>query len=410
MKKSEQTGNETRNEELWSFDPVDTFEPPHPVLRMGTVKKRFSAIVQGVFGRNRSSDSPFDIEEDLLTLPDEELDRVAGIPDWSAAATALHRRLTPWLEAEHPAKPVVFYVAPPYGGRREILHTWANEHDVRTIAEPEESAILDRNPQWFDNWPEHGPWLLPRLEKCFIRQAEGLEFVRELLARVLSDEMGRGVIGCDSWAWAFLQHVWTARPSFTITLHAFGHEHLERLFYSIIDRNRYDTEIRFRRADNGADVLPLSDEDDQISTSDTFFKQLAEYCRGNIGVARTCWRSALRRLPEKQVEQSDDLNRQERRHTVWVSSWDETDRPTLPRDAGENARFVLHTLLLHDGLSVERLSVLLPPDRAALTETLLYLAETGLVERVEGVWRVTALGYPHVRNMLQMNDYVTDMF
>lgn len=41
-----------------------------------------------------------------------------------------------------------------------------------------------------------------------MRHAGGLTLVRRLLERAVSGQLGRGLIGCDSWAWAYLQKVW----------------------------------------------------------------------------------------------------------------------------------------------------------------------------------------------------------
>lgn len=358
--------------------------------------------------KKRPTDSPLDAEEDLLGLKDPELSRVAPEPDWYAAADALHDRLEPWLEAEQPAKPVVFYVAPPYGGREEIIQAWASKYEVNAIEPPQRSATARESSRWLDTWPKRSPWLLPKLERCFVRRADGLYFVRELLARVLSGDMGRGVIGCDSWAWAFLQHVWPARPSFTITAQAFDHRKLKALFS--LSLSNAEEKRHVRRADNGAYILPPPEGTKDAEISEIFLHELAAFCRGNVGVAQAYWRKALRTLPEDRVEKSGEATGTIGDKTVWVSPWEKMERPVLPQEAGEHALFVLHALLIHNGLSIDLLSEILPPDRAALTEALLFLAEAGLVERIEGLWRVTAAGYPNVRSILQTNDYIIDMF
>jgi hypothetical protein len=48
---------------------------------------------------------------------------------------------------------------------------------------------------------------LPNLEKCYLRHPSGLNTVRHFFTELRSGGLGRGIIGCDSWAWFYLKHV-----------------------------------------------------------------------------------------------------------------------------------------------------------------------------------------------------------
>jgi hypothetical protein len=75
----------------------------------------------------------------------------------------------------------------------------------------------------------------------------------------------------------------------------------------------------------------------------------------------------------------------------------------------ESAR-VLHNLLLHGGCSDEVLPHIQPASDGMLNRVLHKLDLAGIVERYQGEWRVTALGYPAARQYLESEGYLTDRF
>ena len=70
--------------------------------------------------------------------------------------------------------------------------------------------------------------------------------------------------------------------------------------------------------------------------------------------------------------------------------------------------FVLHTLLLHDGLPGQLLSQVLPFPESQTQGSLQSLRVAGVVARDQDRWRVTAAGYPAVRRFLQSEGYLVD--
>lgn len=398
-----------KQEDPWQFVTVDQYRAPPEIVDVGSVKRSFLSVVRRIAGTAPSESSPLDPEEDLHVLTGEQLDRAVPAPDWVEGAAALQERLRPWLEAERPSKPVVFYVAPPHAGRNELLAQWARHADIAVVEEATEDQILSVDGGWFRSWPKADRWLLPRLERCFLREAEGLDLVRELLAQMLSGELGRGVIGCDSWAWTFLQHVWLGRPSFTICAQAFDAARLKDLFSRGFG-GETGAAPDLRQADTGAYLLSEQSDETHRRSTNAFWRRLAARSRGNPGVAIAYWRRALRTLPEREIEDNESEERRLRRETIWVTPWEDLGQPAMPGEAGETASFVLHALLLHDGLRIDRLAAILPSDRTAITEALLFLAEADLVTCEGEYWQVTAYGYPVVRSALMANDYLCDPF
>ncbi len=189
-----------------------------------------------------------------------------------------------------------FLVGPPFSGQAEMVHHWGTAHGATVITEPTSEQILGADYRWLDDWPDTAPiWVLPRLEWCFLRHADGLSLVRELLDRAQSGCLGRGLIGCDSWAWAFLEHVWPVRRPDALSVQAFDGDRLARLLAALATP-RAGERIRFRNARSGDDLLaaPFAEADPVRSE----IAQLAAHCRGNAGLAASLWRRRLCAAPE----------------------------------------------------------------------------------------------------------------
>ena len=139
---------------------------------------------------------------------------------------------------------------------------------------------------------------------------------------------------------------------------------------------------------------------------------LAAHSRGNLGVAWAIWRASLRTEPddEEVAAAADEEAPRSRQQTVWVSAWEKLQHPEPPPQSGRDEAFVLHALLLHNGLSLEALQHCLPLAPNHVVETLLRLEEVGMVDPHDAVWQVTALGYPAARQFLQASGYLTDAF
>jgi hypothetical protein len=130
------------------------------------------------------------------------------------------------MAAAGPSRPVRFVVGQPFCGLGETLGLWGSSHDAVSVAPPSFEDILAGGGRWFESLGGgDGLWVLPSLEHCYLRHAHGLELVRRFLDLAQSGRLGRGVIGCDSWAWAYLRHVWPIDQADAVTLQAFAAPH-----------------------------------------------------------------------------------------------------------------------------------------------------------------------------------------
>ncbi len=396
--------------QLWRFVPLaDYILPAAPVTH--TVKKGIAGFRRLFSQQHEEIASPLKSTDELRTLPDWQLNKIAPPPTWDDAVASLDRELKTWLERDETDLPVCVLVGPPHSGYTHILQDWAESHDWNLIRPPSPQQILDGDDSWLTaQIQDDQPWVFPCLEKAYLRHAEGLKLVRRILDLAYAGGLGRGILGCDSWAWSYLGHIWHGKLPYTLTLQAFDRERLSETFQNaaseLTGRN-----FRFRQADDGKCVLPNPDSQESAGEMSSFLQLLAAFSRGNLGVALAGWRFSLRTEPDEVLSENiDKEDRQFSQETIWVTPWDQLNIPDLPGNAGHHEAFVFQSLLLHNGLSLELLQQLLPLSPNLVTETLIRLKEVNLTEQRGETWRVTSLGYPVVREFLQSGGYLVDQF
>jgi hypothetical protein len=356
-------------------------------------------------------DSPLWAQDKLLSLPQCQLERIASPPDWERSANLLNAAIENWLKQESPDFPVIITVGPPHSGNAETLMAWAKLQSWRTLEGPSPEQILAGDESWIMELRGDGsPWVFPTLEKVYLRHTEGLKLLRIFLDHVCSGKIGRGIVACDSWAWAYLSHLWRGRTPTTLSLQALDQKRLANYFQGLVSATN-TSNILFRQSDNGHYVLPPIDSEAPAEENSNFLQIIAAHSRGIPGVALAIWRASMQAEPdEKESSVADKKEITLPFQTRWIMPWDQIKRPSLPDAAGCDEAFVLQTLLLHNGLAIDVLQRLLPMPPNQVLETIYRLEEDELVNQEQTVWHVTPQGYPAVRQFLATNNYLVDQF
>lgn len=287
--------------------------------------------------------------------------------------------------------------------------------------------------------------VIPRLESWFLRRRNGLLAVRALLAELQQSER-RCLIGCNSWAWAFLVRAAGAAlvlPS-PRTFVAFDAKRLQAWFSELAtaQQNGMKSTV-FRLAHSGADVLETKNGG---VLACNYLQELAARSNGIPWVAWHLWRDALRtgidavetrkangharasapgKAPGNQAGQTGtssgsgvsartaaglegdvqggtapekSLPAHER--TFWITS---VPDPDLPHHQDDNALLVLHALLIHGALDTAELLSVLPDATAA--EVLPALLRSGFLEKQGNRLAVKPAAYPALRRALLANGF-----
>ncbi|MHC1742972.1 MAG: hypothetical protein AB9873_08070 [Syntrophobacteraceae bacterium] len=397
---------------LWQFVQPDDYRlPAAPVKLMG--RNGFEGLRRFLGVPPAQSSSAVDNDRELQDPPTEALDRLAPSPDWSDAAATLNDALEPLLDGNTRKPSLIVLLCPPRSDHARILTTWAETRQWQIIEAPSAEQILNGNPDWPSGRAgQEGSWVLPHLEHWYLRHVRGLDSVRELIRMMDSGLAGQGVVGCDSWAWAFLKLLWKGRPPVLYCAQAFDAESLSACLRKMIPPLPGGP-LEFRQSDDGREVLsaPYNGGGESSDTS-PFMKELAAYSRGIPSIALSIWRTALRiSIMEGQSADGPIADEDPAASKVfWLKPWKQMDLPVLPEGAGRDHAFALHALLLHNGLEESLVQKLLPLSTSRVAAILAQLESAGIVEKSKGAWRVTSRGYPAVRQLLSGEDYLTDQF
>ncbi|WP_297791588.1 hypothetical protein [uncultured Marinobacter sp.] len=358
-------------------------------------------------------DEAFESLDDLPMLSRGQIERFAPDPDYGRIASLL---LASVADSQG-NNPVSFLVAPPFSGIRKALEVLADDDaaGVRNLIMPPENLLLSDSDasEWWDACDLSTPWVIPELASFWLRHRSGLALVRELLRRVAANEVGDGLIGCSSWCWQFWSYYLPDARFQPLTPAPMDSGKLG-LWLGGLAAPASDSGVVARMADTGLWVLP-SDPDalGEGNKTANFLRDLAALSRGIPGVALGIWQKALRARPEEEkLESKEQGERQSVRAHCWVAPLNKLSLPVVPSSSGRGLEFILHALLLHDGLGSDRLELVTGMKGHEVAPALNRLLRADLVEYHEsdGVWRVTPLGYPAIRRQLQSDGFPVDAF
>ena len=292
-------GQTERGPRIWELVPVADYRlPPTPAAQ--AAQARWVSLKRLFAGQRHEHEAPVRAEADLRRLPEQQLDALVATINWGPGAKVLQRALETW-DADNE---VHFLIAPPRSGQVELLRRWATENGARWIDPPKYQDILEAGPAWLAGWPSDAShWVLTQLEHCWLRHPAGLALLRELLDRALSGRLGRGVIGCDSWAWAYLRYVAPLPTPSAMTLQAFDGKRLAALLRDLVTVEA-PGQVHFCDARTGKRVLAVDGEDDDDGGAE--LQSLAARCGGNAGLARELWRARLRAEPTSESGTDED--------------------------------------------------------------------------------------------------------
>jgi hypothetical protein len=124
--------------------------------------------------------------------------------DWKPGIQALNDQLC-GLKAKAPQSGFPQAVVGLFGKAKQLLHAWAKEYGAQVLEPPSAASLLDGTAGL---WPElRNPgetlFVIPELERCFLRHYRGIRLARQLVESVWSQRCNL-VIGCDTWAWKYL--------------------------------------------------------------------------------------------------------------------------------------------------------------------------------------------------------------
>ncbi len=366
-------------------------------------------------------------QNNMRTIPPYLLERaVPEVNTWQNICP-LKTALQHWQHTQNEKDGVQVIVAPPGSGAESAVVALAKQQGWQMIGPPSAEQILKGGDAWLTRVQADGlvPLVIPALGKCYLRHQEGLYLMSRLLDW-LQVTRRRVLIACDSWAWAYLVQAmqinvmlpepWVLAP-FDGRRLQFWLPSLSRRIHKgrFVFRNAADGRLTFPMADRyEQDMNHLSEQEElygQWVSPSYFVRQLAAYSRGLPEIAWRIWRHVLQVRQDVALDKTAVLaDASDKRFTLWVPSWSQVQLPMVPAPMGTDECFVLHTLLLHGGMTADLLADLLPLSYTQVRRILHFFAESDLLAKQGQQWHVTLLAYPSVRQFLAQEGYLVDDF
>jgi len=348
--------------------------------------------VQALLARNEAK--PFIADGLLKRTTMDTLNEVVAPPACGPLLTEVERTVVGWRE-ERPAVSNIKMIVVPPCDENDILKTWARQQGHKVLVPPARQALIEAPAVPVPALDGPGLLVIPRLEDWFLRHRNGLRTLRDLLAAV--DGCKRQiVIGCNSWAWAFLSKVVNADLILPdpVTFVAFDEARLHRWFGQLATADA-TAGVRFRRSKTGSDVLEL---DKDGLPMDDYLRTLAGRSLGIPWVAWHMWRRSLRSdadtkpTADAKAMLSSDADEVPGEQTLWVAALDEY---VLPGKNEQSALLVLQALLIHGPLSAAHLGLVLPV--VGESNIVSVLVKAGFVTRDGDLFTCRPVAYPTIR-------------
>lgn len=393
---------------LWLCVPLSDYLVPTPAA--DAVAVGLWSSIRHMYLRKHTEGIELSRAQEPHALPQVRLGHLLPSLPWQDAAAALEATLQDWLKSGMPNNRVQFFIGQPFSAHAEIVSLLGRQHGAVEITPPSIEQILSRDEGWLEHWPSPEMfWVLPKLERWYLRHANGLDLVRRLMSLAANGQLGKGLIGCDSWAWAYVQRIFPWPLAQAVTLQAFDAERLQRLLVGLMKTQTKKT-LQCHSAKNGQTISEDASEGAQTLKE---FVELAAHSRGNVAIATRYWRARLRHPSEKDEgddneDTQKDIEESESVEQVWVAEM--PSDPDLPLGNDEEFFLLLHAMLLHGGLPESLLGDLLPFSSAHCMGLLVQLQQSGIAFCANGRWQVCETAYAMVRRLLSTRNYLTDSF
>ena len=371
-----------------------------PTMPTEHVMRRLWKRVKSHIQSLRQSKSVSESESVLLARKFEPatlkaLDKVAGPPAYGPLLDEFDDALAEW-RADPAGLRHYLAVLPPCDSN-DVIAAWAQSRGHATLDAPPRHRLHEAQPIRFPEAEDDALLVIPRLEHWFLRHRNGLASVRALFAE-LAESRRRCLIGCNSWAWAFLvksagAELVLPRP---MCFAPFDTLRLQQWF-SELAAQETGGPVVFRLAGSGADVLQKKD-DGHLNNS--YLEQLASRSHGIPWVAWHQWRQSLRTSLDTD-ESPPGITKNDGR-TLWITDDEDTALPLelpLPVDEQENGLLMLHALLLHGALSAAELAAVLPAP--VETGVIAALLRAGFIQKQGILLAPQADAYPAMRSALK---------
>jgi predicted transcriptional regulator len=312
------------------------------------------------------------------------------------------------------------------------LHNWYEPRQGEAEAtESETDAVSDETASLDSLESRHTVVIIPALEQYFLRCIQGWEGIEYLQHLITQDRSRFWIIGCNAWAWAFLDRVCR------INAYLEQVERLPRLdgaalqdwlrslaaplLHTNVEADEASPTPAKEEAQPDAPPAQATDAEPQAETasapattigSESYWNALASLSSGIGTTAALLWRRSLRLRAETLTEHFQSLDSgtiqsvQDLCDAVKVEF--ELIKPTLPGLINLEVldRYLLHSLLIHGPMSRDHLAQSLGETERLVRSRVQVLKRAGVIVPRQGKLAVSAIHYPKLRSELSNNNFL----
>ena len=373
--------------------PLDDYK--EPAMPTEEAFRRLLGRARALIARN--DPKPFIADDRLQKVTRDTLDEIVAPPACGPLLAELERTVAAWL-ANEPKLPHLKVVVLPPCEQNGLIETWARQSGHQIVPPPARVSLIAAEAPHLPDLGGEGVLVVPQLEAWLLRHRSGLRTVRALLAAL--DALDRRVvIGCNSWAWAFLGKAAGADLLLPdpVSFRAFDAARLHRWFLELSTAEA-TASVKFRLPKTGENVM---EEDDEGKLKSDFLATLAGRSLGIPWVAWHMWRRSMRSDQEQAVAEdmeamaSSDESTEAGEQTLWIAALDDY---VLPGKTEQTGLLVLHALLIHGPLSAEHLRLVLPI--VGESNIVPVLVKAGFLQRTGDTLACAPAAYPAIRSGL----------
>ncbi len=245
--------------------------------------------------------------------------------------------------------------------------------------------------------------IIPSLEQCFLRCIGGWESIEFLRDLAIQNRHCFWVIGCNHWAWDFLNFVCQVSAYFSqvYPLPELDAEMLENWLNPIIQ-----TVVEQESLDN---FPGLSRGQKNTTTEDRheiYWESLASQSMGVSRIAANLWIQSLRikeEIDEQESPPSLELKEsgQDLAFTIYETR---PFLPSLPSLTGQD-RYLLHSVLIHGQISRPHLALSLGEGKNHIQVQVQKLLRAGILEQNQGRLAIEPIHYAKLKTELATNNF-----
>ncbi len=228
---------------------------------------------------------------------------------------------------------------------------------------------------------------LANLDQCFLRCIDGWSGIERLRQVALERRDRFWLLGCNSWAWTFLDHVSQISSCFpdALTLPPLDGTAL-REWLSPVAADLELEQTAGSLPDGSGAGDPAGDDAEAA-----LWSQLAELSDGSSRIAAALWLDSLHPAKDGDAGALRQM------------------RPALPDlpSLGDEDRYLLHSLLIHGTMRREHLAFGLGRPSHRLQPRIHWLLDEGLIEESAGELSVRPSPYPSLVKELANNNFFT---